>query len=534
MRVKILIGLLLLCSLTADSQTYFNQFWDFAGYAVSTGKVVETEDHFLVFAIIGGDRYVAQKFSKLGQLQSSKTLLEGDVAGWEHAGTAIPLEDGNFLVGISLLLDSAEREFVVFIIDENANILNSRGFAGPAFSSWEYITQISQTSDGGFLLSGSSSAVDSLGNLIEDADVIAIKTNAQLDVEWQRLYSKYEIANQEQLFLNYTHIEMPNGNFLLGCHSCEYLSPGTCVFGSRVLVLMEISSEDGAVQNEAIIDDDEYQHAPYLVPLDEEHFLLAHIGPISNEFQQSGNFWKYKKYSYTGELVWEKSYANEEEFYYWNRSAIYSWPVVLSNQSFLQLFQFEDYIIGQNGDPNQWGLKSAIAVFDSLGNWINTKVIERDTSELVYEGMYDFEKTMDGGYILAGRRRPQRVPPVASQGWLVKLDSSLQLCSGWPCDSIADFPVSNVGSLSWLQEQQITVFPNPASSQLTFSFDSPPDAIQSLLILGVDGKILLRRQVLPGERQVAIPVIALSEGIGLWELRQDGILLSTGKFMIEH
>ncbi len=526
---------LLLWSLIVQSQTYFNQYWDFAGNSVATGKVVEAQNHFLVFSIISGEppRFVVQKFSKTGQLLNTRTLVEGNVIGWEHGGNAIPLEDGSFLVAIKENQDVGGSEVILLIIDEDSNILDSARFAGPAYLSFEVIRQISQTADGGFLITGSSVATDASGNYLDDAGVIVIKTDGQLNLEWQRLYDKPQYAEGVQIFLNWSHIEMPNGNFLLGCRSCDYFVPGTCYNGTSVLVLLEISDEEGEIVNESTIEGYDNVHAPYLVHLDEQHFLLAHIGPDTDQLQESGKYWIYKKYKYSGELVWEQEYTNEGDVYYWNRSEIYTWPVVRSDKSYLQLFAFDDWIVGQSGAPNQWGTKSAIAVFDSLGNWMQTKVIERDTSLRVLEIMYDFEKTLDGGYILAGRRRRPQVPPVATQGWLVKLDSSLQLCTGWPCDSIAEFAVSNVERTVEIPKQQVTVFPNPASSLITFWFESPTEYKQSLLLMGSDGTVLLRQQLLPGEKQVTVQIQSLIAGLCFWELQQDGNPVSRGKIVIE-
>jgi hypothetical protein len=143
---------------------------------------------------------------------------------------------------------------------------------------------------------------------------------------------------------------------------------------------------------------------------------------------------------------------------------------------------------------------------------------------------YDVERTLDGGFIMAGTTFDSLL--ISQDAWLVKVDSFGCLVPG--CQ-IFDGLHEQFTDLT----NALTIYPNPvtAGSMLQVGIELPAGfATTGALSLGLvsgDGR-LLREQVVPNNTTRAeVPTTGLAPGLYYLHLRDDARWLSGGKVVVE-
>lgn len=539
--MRILISILLVSiSMSLSAQNYFNRTFGEGDSSMNSGKIIETPDGFIIFGFtveMDEKVFYAKKLNIEGEEVFTKNLLVGDVWGWERPHNCIATTDGNFVLSINERVESGDFETVLFKINSEADILWTRRFTVSNGISYDVIGQISETSDLGYLITGASNYIESDFNPIDDSKTLVIKTDNDGELEWMQLIEEPLFTEEDinRAYLCFSHLEMPNGNFLLACTSCE-TEPGTaisCIAGTSINVLTQLTASTGEVLEEQVLDDYYYQSYPLIVPIDEEHFILNQTGPV-DDFTTFRNSWIISKYNYDGELIWEHYYTNdiEDPYFYGNRSTLNTLPIVRENGSFVSIFNHTDGYQDENG---LWilGTGSSLALFNPEGEWENTITLGKDTTAAYVDGMFDIERTNDGGYALAGITHPKN-QSYASKAWVVKIDSSFNQCVGSPCDSIlvnAPLQVIDVGSEELANANSI--YPNPANELLNLALNKPIKGEAHLYLRHLTGE-LVRSFKLSGQHSLEqFDISGIRNGFYVWELVQQDLLLQTGKLVIE-
>jgi len=163
----------------------------------------------------GTDDYWVLKIDGLGNIDWSRNY---GGSGSERLETVISTNDGGFLLGGGsnsvdgdINSNNGDLDFWVLKIDGLGNIEWSQNYGG---SELEYIEELIETSDGGFLLGGMSNSNDgdvSANN--GNNDYWIVKINELGTIEWEQNYGG---SNDEQL---YSLLEISEGYFLLGGYS---------------------------------------------------------------------------------------------------------------------------------------------------------------------------------------------------------------------------------------------------------------------------------------------------------------------------
>lgn len=139
-------------------------------------------------------------FSKnvFSQITFQKTF--GDSLSQEALAGTITLDGGYFLAGDAYGLPT-DNDFYLVKTDANGNLLWGKTYGTPG---WEYLNAAIATTDGGFLLAGST---DTTNNT--NADACLVKTDANGNLEWAKKYAgiNYDVA--------YSVAEIPSG-FIVG------------------------------------------------------------------------------------------------------------------------------------------------------------------------------------------------------------------------------------------------------------------------------------------------------------------------------
>lgn len=104
--------------------------------------------------------------------------------------------------------------------------------------------------------------------------------------------------------------------------------------------------------------------------------------------------------------------------------------------------------------------------------------------------------------------------------------------NGKAVDAIFKFQFSDFGVYSTLSENGLTVFPNPASERVTFTFEKAANC--QLTLYRPDGTIVFTEK-LQEEQQHDFSVAGLSTGVYFWKWNSaDGAQWSSGKVYVEH
>ncbi len=532
---NILLILFFLIASNLAAQNYFNHTFGDGVEPVNSGKVIETSDGFLVFGFkfTGLQEFYAKKLDIAGEEVFTKTLLIGDLWGWERPHNCLATSDGNYVLSINERVASGDFETVLFKIDDEADIIWTHRFTATENLSYDVIGQISELSDASLLITGAAAEIDTSGAYIGHSKALIIETDSMGEMEWMQIIEEplFTPEDVERHLICYSHLEMPNGNILLACNSCE-LEEGaftTCDYTTRVNLLIQLDPNTGEIIEENIIDDYWYLTGPLIIPIDEEHFLLSQIGPIDDDLDYMHS-WVFGKYTYEGELVWEQYYPNDFDgpYFYPNRYPINILPVIREDGSFVALFKHTDGYLDEEG-LYIIGTGSALAVFNPGGEWENTIVLAKDTTIASEDSMFDIERTSDGGYVLAGYTNPQSQVN-SSKAWVVKMDSSFTQCAGYPCDSIV-VGVANQDIQALLSQQQhLQLYPNPAQEMINIQWKEAAQNKAILRFRHLNGVLALKY---PITDQKQLDISQLKAGLYVWELVQDQAVVQTGKIVVE-
>lgn len=309
-------------------------------------------------------------------------------------------------------------------------------------------------------------------------------------------------------------IELKNGNYLfVGIRDYKDITYNDY----EVQGFFKIVDTSGNVLSTTYTDNNRLLLFFYAVSLNDGNLLLAgseRLTPSSNSFEYRGYICKYDS---IGQLLWE--YSLDKEF---DRSGKI---IGLDDGSCIVTGVREDtiqpYVIGGQIDSvkyNGFLLKLAAD---------GTKLWERKFS--IFDSIYyaeryliDVTQATNGDFISVGRiMNVNNHPSPQIAGWLIRTDSFGCIVPG--CQIL-----DNTENQIFDEKNQLTVYPNPTTDQITFKFEKPL-AEGSIMIFNTLGQRVFEVQNI--DYQERFDCSMWQKGIYFYGIYEKGRLLKTGQFL---
>ncbi|HRH69329.1 MAG TPA: T9SS type A sorting domain-containing protein [Flavobacteriales bacterium] len=417
------------------------------------------------------------------------------VAGWANCCDTIP--GGGFIVGGASEAPDGSDEIYLMRFDANGDTLWTRVFGDPTLNRFWIGYQVRRTSEGGFLVVGST---DQYGS----PDGFALKTDSEGNEEWRRTYGwsttlldglgSVDLAANGELFMGGTHWVDDVDKQLWVQRTTEL---GTLIWrvswggpwsdGSAVIHTLL----DGhiLVASGLAADDAGNDYTPYLAKLD----------------------------STDGEIIWEREYGSANY-----RSVLFAGKECSGGDI------IACGVTNANGDQQGLLLRTT-AEGDSL--WMRSYYYQDEQMNDGEGRFYDVLPTPDGGFIAAGAAYGSASgnnPPGLSQDtWVVKVDGDGCIVPGCDGVGITEQATNLLGAL--------TILPNPAHGNTTVRLQLPnsvANGVLDLSIVAMDGK-LVHQQRITGNGEHTLALEQLMAGVYHIHIAAAKKWLTGGKLLIE-
>ncbi|QQS27565.1 MAG: T9SS type A sorting domain-containing protein [Sphingobacteriales bacterium] len=448
MRNTIFLISFLLFSIKLYSQieqfTYFNK--TFSNDSLNILAQVVRPNSF-GYVMIGGysstsisnARYIAQ-LDQNGELIWIKNFVEG--SEWnviEDGKFVTETNDGNLVVAIGGIVNSAAKKIHLFKLDQNGNELWHREYENDTI---KFIRHIIQTEDGGFALAGVIATQDTAKFLLIKADELGLW-------QWQRTYS---MGNDSRAF---SIQQTPwDGGYILGGWGYSTTT------GYDMFVVKTLANGDtiwtkryGGNENDC---------ATFAIPITtyQEWLNGAVIEYLLSSCIYEGGVRKLylAKIDEAGSIIWQKKHT-----FLPGISGLQVLPIIRQDKSFISSGYYR---------PDDFTPQPFIASFHTNGNldWVVTPTL--NPTKHVY--IKDLQPTPDGGYVLAGYQYND--PQTA---WVLKIDSLGNTCSYVGCDSTVVAEVLPGITSNSSPEISAMVYPVPASTYLNIRYQIPSGILPS-------------------------------------------------------
>ncbi len=453
--MKTIVFLFLLLSTKLYSQveqfTYFNK--SFSNDSLNIlAQVVRPNS--LGYIMIGGysstgisnARYIAQ-LDQSGELIWIKNFVEG--SEWnviEDGKFVTETNDGNFVVAIGGIVNSAAKEIHLFKLDQNGNELWHREYENDTI---KLIRHIVQTEDNGFVLAGVLATQDT-------AKFLLVKTNELGLWEWQHTYS---MGNDARAF---SVQQTPwDGGYIIGGWGYS-TSTGYDMFVVKTAANGDTlwSKRYGSSKNDCagyVVSLTTYQEYLNGAPIE---YLLSGCWESNEPDPLFGHvdYLYLAKIDEIGDIIWEHNYT-----YLAKWLLLQTPPIIAPDKSFIGT----GFYLTNGYTPTTKILK-----FYPNGTlaWQKNYTLNPDKSSY----HKDLQPTPDGGYILAGYQYSS--PQTA---WVLKIDSLGNTCSFIGCDSTVVVEVMPGLSSITGQSAEALVYPVPATTHLNINYQIPATFLPS-------------------------------------------------------
>ncbi len=346
--------------------------------------------------------------------------------------------DGGFIIGGMSTAYGWAGEGWLIRTDSNGNIIWDNGFhaEGSTTADWDYIFDVIETDDGGFIACGycGMSGYSYLGWVL--------KVDSQGDIVWNNTFGTqywdrfYSIANADD-----------GGYYLAGYTHVEY---NGVIKNDGWLMKVDAVGDSLWSQSYGYPDHDMFRD---MTVTDDGYIYLA--GETELDGNSGYNAWLVKT-DLTGELIWEQTYGSG------------------AFEAIAQTTEGNLVMAGMRNYP-ETQYDGRIMKADPDGNVIWDHI---QTGSNLDDMFHDIEQTDDGGYICAGRYN-------WGEYWLVKYDSDLNLLSEFTetFDNVdpPDLPGDWIGIVDVLISNTIAEISTSAHA----AAPSQPNAV--LIMNGLDG-----------------------------------------------
>ncbi|MET3129444.1 hypothetical protein ABID42_004568 [Arcicella rosea] len=315
----------------------------------------------------------------------------------------IPTSDGGFLLGATSITNTGAIDFWLIKIDANGNKIWDKTFGGIAE---DYLVKIISTSDGGFLIGGSSLSSGTNGYL----DYLVIKVDANGNKQWTKFYGA---AGHETLS---SIIKTSDGGYLLAGDSHSNIggdkSENSKGLYSSDYWIVKIDANGTKIWDKTLGGDNN-DASPDIVQTSDGGFLLGGSSRSSISGDKSENyrgdvgyddFWIVKLDS-KGTKIWDKTFGGS------------------MNDKLIKIMTTADggFLLGGSSYSGIGLNKSE----DTQGHWLikmdanGQKIWDKTFGGIGTDpGIYDISPTSDGGYIFGGSSKSSNRQ---MDYWIVKI-----------------------------------------------------------------------------------------------------------------
>jgi hypothetical protein len=127
---------------------------------------------------VGWDDIFLIKTDANGNIQWVKTYGGTSIDG--ASSVQQTFDGGYILAGFTISLGAGSGDILLIKTDANGNVIWAKTYGG---ANYDYASSVQQTSDGGYILAGTTISLD-----VSSADIILIKTDANGNVQWAKTY----------------------------------------------------------------------------------------------------------------------------------------------------------------------------------------------------------------------------------------------------------------------------------------------------------------------------------------------------------
>ncbi|MFK7755451.1 MAG: T9SS type A sorting domain-containing protein [Flavobacteriales bacterium] len=471
---------------TSAQFTYFEENWPYEPWGqVSGGAQIELSEGGYVIACSpnegNGFGFGILEIDVLSEIESMFYLNTGGLTENGISDTFITTSDG----GSIYAGDEFLRQWAVKF-DENYAI-EWEYFFPYTDEEDEFFTSVIELNDG-FLFSGYISAADGA----TENPVFLFKTSLQGDSLWFK-----EIDSQ---FLQLTTITdvvvLDNDHFLLEGTDRSINERFLMKVGSNGV--LEDTESNLYFFNEQI----PIQTGGDMIQSADGNEILAFAQTDEESWNgqgSSGNNYQFAIMEFDGENM---EVINE-----------ITYPTFYEDHLIIDFLQTPDggyAILGihGNGLPRSF-IKKVDANFQE--EWM--KYYEADITSEIVSFMYDFEISLDGGFICSGSTAGSNVLLEPQNIWLLKLDA---------CGDREDLGCEFIDNVYEFESSQFSVYPNPASDRITVSLNSTLPLINhtQVLLRNTLGQEVFASQITAHEQ--VLDVSGLASGVYMLSLVSDG------------
>lgn len=277
---------------------------------------------------------------------------------WEWAVSIQQTSDGGYILAGSTDSSDDNGDILVIKLDWRGDVLWQKSYGGEG---WEWVSNILQTSDGGYILAGSTDTSDSNG------DIWVIKLDDSGKISWQKSYSHEGLEWPSSIQI------ISDGGYIVTGSASDPLD------GHTNTLVMKLG-QNGDVAWEKTYAGNGLEWPSSIQQTIDGGYVVA--GSASDPADGTSDTWIIKLDEH-GEMQWQKSYAGEGS----------EWPSSIrqSNDMGYIIAGFASDSSGGNGDL--WVMK-----LDGNGviSW------QRAYGGDGWDSASSVHQTSDGGYIVAG------------------------------------------------------------------------------------------------------------------------------------
>ena len=496
----LLIEIMLFYSSFSQSN-YFNKYYNPNNTWAVNFNIYTTPDGYVSAGLMGDSVYyfkqniVLSKFDSIGNLITFKEYkLDSSnyyVGPWAGGGFAKCINGGYILGG-----DIENGNFIanyLMRLNDNFDTIWTKTIKNDTI--YSTISQCIETSDKGFILCGDKKVSASTFN------VMLIKTDSLGNKIWNKIYniSGYNGSDIDKAW-NVT--ETPDKGYLLGCYTYSVPTMGLYQ-GSGDGVVIKTDSM-GTIQWTKNVGSPETDGSVTTRVCQDGNYLIATV--YSYFTAEYNDYYRGKlrlmKLTPAGSVIWDKQYEPEiTSLSAMKVVELANGDIVVGGTKYHQVSFYQGYY-----DSYLYKMK---ANGDSIWYREYSKATT-DTNIYIENALYNFEPTPDGGFVACGEffvntQIPQSI-------WLFKTDSFGCLQSGCNIVGVEEIKPDIA---------ELTVFPNPATTQATISYPQIKTQGQ-LQIYNILGQKVYEENLNKNATQTVIDTKEYKKGLYKLVLREKG------------
>lgn len=352
---------------------------------------------------------------------------------------------------------------------------------------------IRQTSDGGYIVAGTSSS--NSGDVSVNyglSDYWIVKLTATGNIQWEKSFGGYGIDEA------YSIEQTTDNGYIIAGTSSSINGDVTGNHGSTDYWVVKINST-GNLQWQKSLGGSNTEYGYSIAQTPDSGYIVAGSS-FSNDGDVTGNHGSFDywivKLGTTGNIQWQKSFGEIEYDYAFDIKNTSDGGYIVSGYS-------ESTPTKGYGSNDYWMIK-----LSSTGNMEWDKKLGGLTDDYATAA----QQTSDGGYVISGYSNSVTGPPVLHYNyWIVKLTGNKEL-------GINESSGSNKPLL----------YPNPAKD-VTYLNDLPGETVVS--ITDMSGRNLLSQKY--NEKKISISTSQLTNGVYLIQVQHKGKMILSEKLIIK-